>query len=107
MDDRIFKNLPPSKFYFENFENPQKFSFKNPRNFCFTIYSKRTCSQYKWKMGTTRRNSLVYIIVYIQGVPKKTAVGVSLTEEKIFVQFLQLRKKIFKQSTLSLRIFLL
>ena len=32
MDDRIFKNLATSKFYF----------LQNPRNFCFTMFTKRT-----------------------------------------------------------------
>ena len=51
MDDRIFKNLPPQKFDFWKFLKSTKFFF--------TMYTKRTCSQWKWKMGAKRPNSLV------------------------------------------------
>ena len=60
MDDGIFKYLPPSKFDFENFENSQNFCL-NSQIFFFTMYTKRRCLQWKWKMGAQRPNSLVHI----------------------------------------------
>ena len=58
-----FQKLASIKFFFEKFENPQFFFIKSAKflfRFCFTMYTKRTHSQWKWKMGAKRSSSLVY-----------------------------------------------
>ena len=43
---------------FEHFENPRIFIL-----FCFTIFTKRSCLQWKWKMGAKRPHSLLSIYI--------------------------------------------
>ena len=62
-DDRIFKKLLLTKFDFLKFEKSTIFFYKIREIFvCFSfiMFTKRTCSQYEWKMGAKRPNSLVY-----------------------------------------------
>ena len=42
MDDRIFKNLPLTPFYFLKFEKSTKCSFINPRQFLFVCTQRAT-----------------------------------------------------------------
>ena len=62
MDDRIFKNLPQIKIDFWKFWKSTKFFDKIQEIFvwfCFTMHSKRQCSQFKKKMGAKRPKTLV------------------------------------------------
>ena len=52
-----FQKIASFKFYFWKFWKFTKFFIK---------YTKRTCSQWKWKMGAKRPNSLAYyVLLYI------------------------------------------
>ena len=50
---------------FENFENPRNFFLIRKFFFFFTMYTKIKCSQWKWKMGAKRTNSLVPYIALL------------------------------------------
>ena len=58
MDDRIFENLPLTTIFIkfsQNFYEIREHIFL----FCFTVYTKRTCSQLKKKMGAKCPKRLV------------------------------------------------
>ena len=62
---RIFLMKSANKIRFPiNFQKPRNFFTKSANFFvcfCFKMYTKRTCSQFKKNMGAKRPKSLVYI----------------------------------------------
>ena len=58
IDDKIFKNLRTKNSTFMKFANPRTFFW-----FGFTLFTKRKCSQLKYKMGAKHPKSLVKVTI--------------------------------------------
>ena len=61
MDDRIFKNLPPSKFFFESFEKPLKVGL-------FLLYNVHKENLFQFQIRFFSHNEILFqelLVLYI------------------------------------------